>query len=519
MRRFKQQVALTILFFITSLHVQVLALSEGQVDFTIQERQFLNSLTQIKLCTARESLPLDDIQDDKHIGINADYMELFEKQIGIPITLLPTKSWDESLLSIKTGRCDIIALATRTPQREKYLLFSDSYVNIPFVVVTTQEKFFVSKMEDMISRDLGVNRGYAYNDLVRNRWPEVNLVEVETINEGLDLVASGEIFGYMTGLNMAGYAIQTGGYTNLKINGQFDELETIELGIGIRKQLPLLQPILNKAIASVNPETKKRIDSSWLTVRYDIVEDYQTIIQIAVGAGVILLFLAYRQFHLRQHNIQLAEREKAIWHQANYDFLTGLPNRRLFQDRLSHKIDRVIRTHKSFALLLIDLDGFKEVNDTLGHDQGDQMLIEASNRIQNCLRKSDTIARLGGDEFVVILNDIENRGSVETVAQKILDTLMRPFKLKDTAFISASIGITLCPKDSLEMVELLKNADQAMYAAKENGRNKFNYFTPEMQQSAMTRMLLVKELRQAIQEEQFEVFYQPIIDFKQKSNT
>ncbi|MCW8876695.1 MAG: transporter substrate-binding domain-containing protein, partial [Kangiellaceae bacterium] len=291
MRRFKQQVALTILFFITSLHVQVLALSEGQVDFTIQERQFLNSLTQIKLCTARESLPLDDIQDDKHIGINADYMELFEKQIGIPITLLPTKSWDESLLSIKTGRCDIIALATRTPQREKYLLFSDSYVNIPFVVVTTQEKFFVSKMEDMISRDLGVNRGYAYNDLVRNRWPEVNLVEVETINEGLDLVASGEIFGYMTGLNMAGYAIQTGGYTNLKINGQFDELETIELGIGIRKQLPLLQPILNKAIASVNPETKKRIDSSWLTVRYDIVEDYQTIIQIAVGAGVILLFL------------------------------------------------------------------------------------------------------------------------------------------------------------------------------------------------------------------------------------
>ena len=258
MRRFKQQVALTILFFITGLHASVLALNEGQVNFSIQERQFLNNLKQVKLCTARDSLPLDEIQDGKHIGINADYMELFQRQLEIPITLVPTESWDESLLAIKVGKCDIIALAARTPQREEYLLFSDSYVNIPFVVVTTQEKFFVSKMEDMISRDLGVNRGYAYNDLVRNRWPEVNLVEVETVNEGLDLVASGEIFGYMSGLNMAGYAIQTGGYTNLKINGQFDELETIELGIGIRKQLPLLKPIFDKAIASINPETKKR---------------------------------------------------------------------------------------------------------------------------------------------------------------------------------------------------------------------------------------------------------------------
>ena len=164
----------------------------------------------------------------------------------------------------------------------------------------------------MISRDLGVNIGYAYNDLVRTAGQMLIWLKFETIKDGLDLVASGEIFGYMTGLNMAGYAIQTGGYTNLKINGQFDELETIELGIGIRKQLPLLRPIFNKAIASVNPETKKRIDSSWLTVRYDIVEDYQTIIQVAVGAGILLLFLAYRQFHLRQHNIQLLNEKKRL---------------------------------------------------------------------------------------------------------------------------------------------------------------------------------------------------------------
>ena len=118
-----------------------MALDEGLVNFTVQEKQFLSNLAQVKLCTARDSLPLDEIQDGKHIGINADYMSLFQKKLGIPINLVPTKSWDESLAAIRAGRCDIIALAARTPQREEYLLFTDSYVSIPFVVVTTQEKF------------------------------------------------------------------------------------------------------------------------------------------------------------------------------------------------------------------------------------------------------------------------------------------------------------------------------------------------------------------------------------------
>ncbi|WP_196137654.1 EAL domain-containing protein [Aliikangiella sp. G2MR2-5] len=483
------------------------------VELTASEKLYLKQVGQIRFCTAISSLPLDDIQDGKHIGIGAEYMKHFRNFMQIPFVLVETSSWQESLDAIKQGKCDVIGLAARTPQRESYLIFTKTYVEVPFVVVTTQEKFFVSKLGDLVEKNLslGVQRGYAYVDLLKNRYPEINLVEVESTEDALEKVTSGKLFGFMSGLNMAGYAIQSGGYTNLKINGQFDELSTIKLGLGVRKGMPQLRAIINKSIDSIPDTVKKQIDGSWLTVTYQIVEDRGRLFQILIIASVILVFLGYRQFHLNQHNKQLAIREKEIWHQANYDFLTGLPNRRLFQDRLSHKITRTTRTGSSFALLLIDLDKFKEVNDTLGHDQGDKLLVEAANRIESCIRKSDSVARLGGDEFVVLVDDTIQRGSVETVVQKILDSLSKPYELKEQCYMSASVGITLCPRDSRDMVELLKNADQAMYAAKETGRSQFHYFTPELQNSAIKRMQLIKELRIAVSEQQFEVFYQPIV--------
>ena len=205
--------------------------------------------------------------------------------------------------------------------------------------------------------------------------------------------------------------------------------------------------------------------------------------------------------------------EEKIWHQANYDFLTGLPNRSMLQDRLSQTIKRARRDEKELAILLIDLDQFKDVNDTLGHDRGDDLLIETSSRIKYCVRESDTVARLGGDEFVIILSELSYLSGVGTVAQNIIDALAEPFHLgKDTAYISASIGITLYPKDASEAVNLIKNADQAMYAAKKQGRNRFHFFTPLMQQEAQRRMALVHDLKNAIKNEEFILYYQPIIE-------
>ena len=172
--------------------------------------------------------------------------------------------------------------------------------------------------------------------------------------------------------------------------------------------------------------------------------------------------------------------EQAIWKQANFDPLTGLPNRRMFYDRLGQEVKRSHRTGLPMALMFLDLDHFKEVNDTLGHDVGDALLKEASQRLHSCIRETDTVSRLGGDEFTVILGELDDSGSVNRVANDILRNLSEPFRLGDKeAHVSASIGITLYPKDGMEIEELIKNADQAMYEAKRQGRNCHSYFVAD----------------------------------------
>ncbi len=205
--------------------------------------------------------------------------------------------------------------------------------------------------------------------------------------------------------------------------------------------------------------------------------------------------------------------EEIIWRQANYDVLTGLPNRRLFHDRLMQELKREEREQQSLALMFIDLDHFKEVNDTLGHEAGDNLLVQASKRIAGCIRESDTLARLGGDEFTVILPGLYDPKRLGALADNIISVLAKPFSIGETsAYVSASIGITLYPQDADNLSSLLKNADQAMYVAKSRGRNQYSYFTASMQEAAQTRLQLSNDLRRALDSGQFEVYYQPIID-------
>ncbi len=207
--------------------------------------------------------------------------------------------------------------------------------------------------------------------------------------------------------------------------------------------------------------------------------------------------------------------EEIVWEHANFDLLTGLPNRRLFRDRLDHEIRKSQRSGMPLALLFIDLDRFKEANDLLGHTIGDQVLIESARRICTCVRHSDTVARLGGDEFTVILTELESNLYVDPVAQKINETLSKPFLFgNEVVYLSASIGITLYPSDAADAENLIRNADQAMYVVKSEGRNHFSYFTPSMQHQANERLRLISDLRVALRRGQLQVHYQPIIDLR-----
>jgi diguanylate cyclase (GGDEF)-like protein/PAS domain S-box-containing protein len=207
--------------------------------------------------------------------------------------------------------------------------------------------------------------------------------------------------------------------------------------------------------------------------------------------------------------------ETVIWNQANFDSLTSLPNRNLFLQKLEHEIRSCDRSNLSLALLYIDLDRFKDVNDSLGHDMGDLLLIEISSRLKKTIREIDTVSRLSGDEFTVILGQINDQLSVQPVCQQILDTLAEPYQLdNEKVFLTASIGVTFYPGDSKKIEVLQRNGDQAMYAAKGEGRNRYHFFTPELQQRALRKRKMIKDLREAMQQQQFEIYYQPIIDLQ-----
>ena len=205
--------------------------------------------------------------------------------------------------------------------------------------------------------------------------------------------------------------------------------------------------------------------------------------------------------------------EAQISRLAHYDVLTGLPNRVLFHDRFEQELIKASRAQQAITLMFLDLDRFKEVNDTLGHDIGDLLLQETAQRLSHSVRTTDTVARLGGDEFTIILHGLQEVGVINRIAQSILGNLAEPFQLgNETLYVTASIGITIFPADAEDIEILLKNADQAMYAAKQQGRNRYSYFTPSMQQEALGRMRTTNDLRLALSDRQFVVYYQPIIE-------
>lgn len=212
----------------------------------------------------------------------------------------------------------------------------------------------------------------------------------------------------------------------------------------------------------------------------------------------------------------LQAQEKLIWQKDNLDLLTGLPNRRLFHDRLLQQIIRGNRHQSSIALLFIDLDRFQRINDTLGHDQGDVLLVEAARRIDACVRQSDSTARVDGDEFAVILADFGDRLQIDQIAQHLIQAFSQPFELhgNDEVYVTASIGIALFPDDARDIEELIQYSEQAMYRSKESGRNRFNYFTPAIQKDAREKLALTNDLRNALSRNELEVYYQPILDME-----
>ncbi len=215
----------------------------------------------------------------------------------------------------------------------------------------------------------------------------------------------------------------------------------------------------------------------------------------------------------RRAEEDLREAQRRLLRQANFDSLTGLPNRTLFLDRLNQVLSRAKRDEESAAVLFLDLDNFKDINDTLGHAAGDELLRQVAQRLTECVRAEDTVARFGGDEFTVVLQEIESSNSAAVVASKFMQAFRVPYNINgQEMFAQVSIGITVFPDDGDSPDVLLKNADAALYRAKGEGRNAYRFFTTEINARAVEQMRLESYLRRALERQEFTILYQPIFD-------
>lgn len=307
----------------------------------------------------------------------------------------------------------------------------------------------------------------------------------------------------------------------------YTELDTLNKK-GYNYQLNRLDPMTNKTVVFAGTEQKlvnpvkhtiKLANAQWelCLSRTASMPDFVVYFAIPFTSIVIALILAYLSFRVIREPAKLAslvsKRTKELEELAFYDSLTGLCNRRLFNSHLEKMIAQSARTKHAISLLYLDLDHFKHINDSLGHDAGDALLIEVSKRLTKSLRKSDIIARLGGDEFCIILADFKTPGALSIVAEKIIKALQEPvFVSGQEIVITPSIGITIYPQDGDSLVELLKHADLAMYAAKEQGRNCYRFFNESMNHHFEQRIETETALRRALRNDEFVLHYQPIVN-------
>lgn len=235
--------------------------------------------------------------------------------------------------------------------------------------------------------------------------------------------------------------------------------------------------------------------------------EWLTISAVRNDKGIITNFVSI--FHdISQH----VQQQEVIEYQTQHDALTELPNRVLINDRLKNALEKIQRSGKQVALLYLDIDNFKYINDAFGHKVGDDILVELSKRFSSIMRAADTVARLGGDDFLVLLTDLEDLNVASEIAMRLIGSLEKPFNHGDVDFfVTASVGVTIAPDDGVDPVTLVKNADVAMYRAKNLGKNNYQYFAPELDAQVHRRIALEMKLRKGIELEEFELYYQPLV--------
>ncbi len=490
------------------------------MQFSVAEQVYLRNKKRLRTCVDPNWMPLEAIAEGHYTGMGSDYLELFRERIGIPIEVVPTATWTESVRKAKARECDMFVFSMDTAERREYMNVTGPVIAPPLVIATRLDTWFLADLASITDQKIGIVSGYALTDVLRERYPQINFVPVVSMDEGLQKVIDGELYGFLDAYPVLGYKLQQEYLGELKIGGRFED--TWDLGVALRNDESELYTIFEKIVASISESERKAIENRWISVTFEEGFDYTMMWRMILLFSVVSGFLIFRNRQLTLHkreldakNLELEAQKQQMNFIAYHDTLTGLPNRGSFREKLEHAIGIAKRNERSIAILFVDLDRFKIVNDTLGHHIGDEMLKELAVRIRRTLRDTDTLSRIGGDEFTVLIETLRHPDEVAFVAEHILEVIQQPVHIGSYELgTTASIGIALYPEDGSDANSLIKNADSAMYLAKSEGKNSYRYYTKKLSDDVHRRMQIEHDLRSAIEKNELSLLFQPQYDLQ-----
>lgn len=452
--------------------------SKQSIRFSESEKAYLNKKGTIKMCINPNWMPFERINGQGlHEGVAADIFSLIQERTTLKLKLIETKSYSEMFTFAQKRECDILSLVVETPERKAYMDFTPAYIASPLVIVTRTEELFVENLEKVLDKPLAMIKGVAFLAVLRTHYPGINLIEVPTVLDGLNLVRDGKAYGLIDLLATIAYTLQTEGIVDLKIAGKLDE--KCKLSIATRNDEPILNTVMQKALNTVTESEKQEIYNKWFAVKFEQGIDYGLIWKILAGAVTLLLIMMYWNRKLSKAKQQtqtalneLSETQKKLEVLAITDRLTGLYNRVKLDEAVQEELNKSDRLGHPLGIVLLDIDHFKNVNDVHGHQVGDQVLIAMANLLKKSVRKTDTLGRWGGEEFLILCPGTDSEGVV-----KFTETLRKNIDHHDFPVVkhkTASFGATFYQKgDTIN--QMIDRADRALYQAKAKGRNKTEF--------------------------------------------
>ena len=447
-----------------------------KVPLSLQEEQWLNQHAPLRVGMLRDWPPMEFADSQgKPAGVTVDMFTLLSERMNFRFDIRLYNQFDAMLKDLQQGKIDLIANVSEQEERKSFALFTDEFWSTQWVAISHAED--VTSINQLNGKKVAIYQDYQLARDLKRLLPQVTPLPVEDLRHGLDLLLDSKVDFVLDSAAATSEMLRQSGYTHLRVQVLDDVPAYLSL-IAVRKDYQPLVEILNKGLRSISQNERQQLYRKWFSfqITQGINKEQLNRLMWQIGGVVLLLlgFFVFWNLSLRREVALRRAAEQKLRFLATHDELTRLPNRSLIKERIEQALLQHARHNEMMALLFIDLDGFKEVNDVHGHDIGDELLLKLAMLLQDAVRKSDTVARFGGDEFVVLLTGLLSRDDAAIVAEKILHNMSTPITLSvGEVQVGASIGIAIYPYDGTDSAKLLKVADSLMYRIKQQGKNRY----------------------------------------------